>query len=127
MGRSVGVRDGETVGVVVGERDIDGAAVGAGVGGIRNASYMFLKSTDPNPVTGSHPTADTKPCVQHLVAIAVQKLCPKVTSFTKDEARLYSSGCIHPSSDIPMAFLAAFINAIMPPNTGADADVPDRT
>jgi hypothetical protein len=45
------------------------------------AANNLEKSTEPNPVTRSHPAAAKKPCEQHTVA--VQVLSPDFSSLAK--------------------------------------------
>ena len=53
------------VGVFVG--GIEGATDGELVAKVATTAANFAKSTDPNPVTGSHPSNEWNPCVTYRI------------------------------------------------------------
>ena len=109
-----------------------GLAVGRFVGGSDGAVMLtmdnmcllnFRKSRVPRPLTGSHPVAALKPCLQHTVNL-VQLFFPIVTSFMKRSALEYRMGLMKPRGLPPPLSRAALTNDTMAAIIGADAEVP---
>jgi len=86
--------------------------------------YSFAKSTDPNPVTGSHPEVALNPWLQHAYQFFVHKLFPIVISLAKVPLLAYKAGFTQPKVGNPAALLAALISVIIPATATADSDVP---
>ena len=73
--------------------------------------YIISKSTDPIPLTGSHPTETLSPSAQHL-ELRMYALSDEVMSLINDAFLLwleYSAGLRKPRGEAPAFCLAMFI------------------
>jgi hypothetical protein len=126
VGFCVGGRSGDLVGRLVGF--LLGFAVGGSDGtvmlAIVNIKFLnFLKSSDPSPDAGSHPTAALKPCLQQVV-LDVQLFLPIVTSLMNAFELPHSVGFIQPMGLPPPRSRAALTSENIPATTGVETEVP---